>query len=113
MTTTLVFVDHDFVIDRKARRTIRSHVLKGKAAGRVRAPRRPPHAAKRLEHLGTSYASHDDVLPVYFSQKSTGAITQVGNSLSGLTSPCEMTAQSRRSVHDCELPRQPSQNILI
>lgn len=105
--TTFAFVDHS-LIDRKARRAIRSHVMKGKNLGKVRT-KRPPHAARDTAHdwhdVNASTGDSLSPTPAPFDKPKVcpKLIAQVGNELSGLASACEMTVQSRRAVHDCEL----------
>ena len=117
MATTFAFIDY-FNIHRKSRRTIRSHVMKGKNVGKVRVPKkRPSHVAKdRIAHnldisLMDRRDNHSEALPGFFSQQldasdrpknSPKLIVQVGKELSSLMSPHEITPQSRRSIHNCE-----------
>jgi len=116
MATTVTFVDHSF-LDRKARRSFRSHVLKGKNGAKMRALKRPPHAAtpdddeRTASHMGARQYSHDALPDLYSPPSSTFSarprpgpsmkpIVQVGGELASVSSPCAMTAQSRRTIRD-------------
>lgn len=111
MATTFQFIDHS-LIDRKSRRTIRSHVMKGKNVGKVRTPRRPPHGTEKTNLYNVN--GHDAAAPSISPE--TGydqplvcpkLMARFGNELSGLSSACEMTPQARHFVHDCEFNPAP------
>lgn len=116
MSTTVTFVDHS-LLDRKARRSIRSHALKRKNSARMRALKRPPpHAAtpgdeRTASHMGTPQYSHD-ALPDLYSQPGPGMkpIVQVGGELASVSSPCAMTAQSWRTIRDCKTSSDKTNN---
>lgn len=116
MATTLELIDHSFIIDRKARRAFRSHGMKGKHVGKVRLVnnRRLPHAARINKHAQTTTITalnghdeqHDEMDQRQAVEQQPAVcpklLARMGNELSGLTSACEMTSQSRRFVHDCK-----------
>lgn len=125
MAATFAFIDHAF-IDRKESqqaRRIRKDVMKCKSLGKVRSSsrnRKPPQVvtvttkavhssvpAKQQPLMDGQYGAQ----PKIFEDKPALPVqpkvcpklnVPVGNELSGLTSACEMSAQSRRIVHDCE-----------
>lgn len=121
MAATFAFIDHAFIDRKESRRAIRSHVMKGKNFGKVRSSsRKPPQAATvTTKAVHSSPPSKQQPLmdgqygaqPKIFEEKPAlpeqpkicpKLNAHVGNELSGLTSACEMSAQSRRIVHDCE-----------
>lgn len=51
VTTTFQFIDNSLVGSRQSRRTIRSHVMKGKNTGKVRIPKRTTHQPPRVVSL--------------------------------------------------------------
>lgn len=108
MSTAFTFIDHAR-IDGKSRRAIRSHVMKGKNVGKIRVPR----TSRALIGKSKTVEAHEDVQivsPETSSQKATISINtqrslqlavRVGNDLTSLGSQLEITAQSRRSIHNC------------
>jgi hypothetical protein len=113
MATTLELIDHTF-IDRQSRQTIRSHVMKGKNVGKVRLhKRRPSHSAginKGAQVTSITPLSRRDEQREEMEKRRKKFEEQVkicpkllarmGNELSGLSSACEMSSQSRKYVHD-------------
>lgn len=102
------FVDHS-AIDKKARRCIRSHVMKGKNVGKVRTPRRhlaatsavlatapKPKAVNRTQELAMGHE-----IDFFQASSSPKLLIQLGNELSGVKMPCSVSRQSRRFIHDC------------
>ena len=117
MAASFAFIDHGH-LDRKARRTIRSHVMRGKNVGKVRVTKGSPShfrrdkVAQNPESFTGTYKSHYACPRGTISQM-LGVQDQleicprphgwmVGNELSSLASPFEITAQSRRSIHNCD-----------
>ncbi|KAK7221529.1 hypothetical protein V2G26_009532 [Clonostachys chloroleuca] len=101
------FVDHS-AIDKKARRCIRSHVMKGKNVGKVRTPRRhlaatsavlatapKPKAVNRTQELAMGHE-----IDFFQASSSPKLLIQLGNELSGVNMPCSVSRQSRRFIHD-------------
>ncbi|CAH0044786.1 unnamed protein product [Clonostachys solani] len=101
------FVDHS-AIDKKARRSIRSHVMKGRNVGKVRTPRRPlaatgavvaiaskPRDVNRAQELAISHE-----IDFSLARSSPKLLVQLGNELSGVKMPCSVSHHSRRFIHD-------------
>ncbi|CAG9983258.1 unnamed protein product [Clonostachys byssicola] len=101
------FVDHS-AIDKKARRSIRSHVMKGKNVGKVRTPRR--HLAATSAVVATTSKPKDvnrtqepaisHEIDFFQARSSPKLLVQLGNELSGVKMPCSVSRQSRRFIHD-------------
>ncbi|VUC21586.1 unnamed protein product [Clonostachys rosea] len=102
------FVDHS-AINKKARRSIRSHVMKGRNVGKVRTPRRPLAATKAVVALASKPrdvncnqevdTAHE--IDFYQARSSPKLLLQLGNELSGVKMPCSVSQHSRRFIHDC------------
>jgi hypothetical protein len=105
-------------IDEAARKLIRSHVMKGKNVGKVRAPRRRKGDGEVLHSRGsykadvsiptvcrsagsceipTSYKSID-----HCETKDISVPQSIGNSFSLLTFPCELHPYMRGLITQCK-----------
>lgn len=124
MAATFAFIDHAFIDRKQAQeaRRLRKDVMKAKGLGKLRSfsrNRKPAQAAtvttkviqtsppaKQQPLMDGQYGAQPKIFkdqPVLPEQPKVcpKLNVHVGNELSGLTSACEMSAQSRRIVHDC------------
>lgn len=100
MAATLAFTDHTNIgSHHSSQRAIRNHVMKAKDAGSGRASRK----SSQTGDDGKPTLGHGDHSSVYEQANvCPKLLLQVGNELSGLKSPGEMTPQARVFVHDCK-----------
>lgn len=91
------FIDQSS-IDRKVRRNIRSHVMRGKNVGKVRPPRKQPTTLGATDAQSLSLQRE-----ITFSEakSSPKLLIQLGSELSGVRTPCNISTHSRRFLHDC------------
>lgn len=122
MAPQFEFIDNS-LIDRKSRRTIRSHVMKGRNLGKVRTPRRPFRSSRDAKPHNfsvpyeRSYEKNKVILPDLLFLKASSQqdgtlsgqnetrlrlITQVGNGLSVLASTWDLTPSSQRIILNCK-----------
>lgn len=119
------FIDHS-TIDLKSRKTIRSHVMKGKNVGKVRAPRRRPVTTLEARPVAKpstapsaspivarpndtpsssnptsrtpSPSSRDRDIELFLSS----IPARVGDEFDGLSLVYEAPSQAKRMLHSCE-----------
>jgi hypothetical protein len=90
------FVDNS-VIDRKARKLIRSHVMKGKNVGKTRTPRikAGEPTTRKTTAVDEGKPSHNGNETSSLSESTVIAITrQVGNDLSFISFPAKVARRS-------------------
>ena len=132
------FIDHS-AIDVKSRKAIRSHVMKGKNAGKVRAPRRKPvttlearpaatapavPAALPTPPIGSEAAENHSAVSLVTAltpMTSRGRDMElllakipgrVGDEFDGLTLIYEASTQAKRLLHSCGLFRVPKEGTI-
>ena len=95
-------------IDRAARKLIRSHVMKGKNVGKVRAPRTRKGEGE-VRALCSRESSTGDLLRPELCKSTVDSETNVvsvpravGNSFSLFTFPCEMQPYMRGLISQCK-----------
>ena len=91
------FIDNS-LIDRRARKRIRSHVMKQKNVGKTRAPRpKPPKTSVR-----TTLPMLVKRLAVHTQSSLQSPSPQIGNEMSLCPFPGEMTPRCRDLVYKCK-----------
>lgn len=110
MTGTFEFIDNS-AIQGKSRKTIRSHVMKGKNAGKAR-PRHRQLVASQLER--SMQIAQIEKTPWGGPKISIHLLSRLCNEMSSFSFPCVITPQAGVLFRECELtiPRALSCSLL-
>jgi hypothetical protein len=113
MSTPFQFIDNSTLGDRRSRRAIRSHVMKGKNVGKVRKPR-VCLAVPRAMHTAVAAASSTEtstIAPILGHGQQEAVFRQakmhpeilirVGHDFSGLKIPGNITPRGRHFISAC------------